>query len=191
MADKDISNIGLKIKEFRERKEISIEEMSKRSGLPVDLIEHIEHDHYYPGLSPLIKISRVLGTRLGTFLDSENSSDCVVVKKEQRKDTVRFLSSQKDSASLIFESLGQNKKDRNMEPFYVTLPPESSQDAYKSSHEGEEFIFILKGQVEIFHGEKTHILEEGDSIYYDSIVPHNVHSYQGQEAVILAIVFTP
>ena len=60
-----------------------------------------------------------------------------------------------------------------------------------SSHEGEEFIMVMEGVMEISYGKHTYLLEEGDSIYYDSIVPHHVHAYEGQAAKILAVVYTP
>ena len=49
----------------------------------------------------------------------------------------------------------------------------------------------VEGTVEVTYGKKTHIIEAGDSIYYDSIVPHHVHGFQGQAAKILAVVYTP
>ena len=64
-------------------------------------------------------------------------------------------------------------------------------DFVLSSHEGEEFIYVMEGTMEISYGQSSYLLNEGDSIYYDSIVPHHVHAYQGQEAKILAVVYTP
>ena len=64
-------------------------------------------------------------------------------------------------------------------------------DFVLSSHEGEEFIMVMEGTMEISYGKNTYLLEEGDSIYYDSIVPHHVHGYQGQAAKILAVIYTP
>ena len=64
-------------------------------------------------------------------------------------------------------------------------------DFFLSAHEGEEFIMVMEGIMEISYGKNTYLLEEGDSIYYDSIVPHHVHAYEGQAAKILAVVYTP
>ena len=49
----------------------------------------------------------------------------------------------------------------------------------------------MEGAVEVAYGKKHHVIEAGDSIYYDSIVPHHVHGFQGQQAKILAVVYTP
>jgi len=60
-----------------------------------------------------------------------------------------------------------------------------------SLHEVEEFIMVMEGTMEINYGKSTYVLEEGDSIYYDSIVPHHVHAFEGHAAKILAVIYTP
>ena len=71
-----------------------------------------------------------------------------------------------------------------MEPFIIDVAPTDDSDFVLSSHEGEEFIMVMEGTMEISYGKHTYLLEEGDSIYYDSIVPHHVHAYEGQAAKI-------
>ena len=78
-----------------------------------------------------------------------------------------------------------------MGPLTIDVDATAYQDFVLSSHEGEEFIYVLRGRMEISYGKNTCLLEEGDSIYYDSIVPHHVHGYQGEAAQILAVVYTP
>ena len=75
--------------------------------------------------------------------------------------------------------------------FYIDVMPTEDTDFVLSSHEGEEFIMVMEGIMEISYGKNTYLLEEGDSIYYDSIVPHHVHAYEGQAAKILAVIYTP
>lgn len=78
-----------------------------------------------------------------------------------------------------------------MEPFLIDIAPAADVDFILSTHEGEEFIYVLEGIVEINYGTTTYILEEGDSIYYDSIVAHHVHAGNDQNAKILGVVYTP
>ena len=78
-----------------------------------------------------------------------------------------------------------------MEPFIIDVEPTEETSYMLSSHEGEEFIYVMEGVVEVAYGKKHHVIEAGDSIYYDSIVPHHVHGYNGQAAKILAVVYTP
>jgi mannose-6-phosphate isomerase-like protein (cupin superfamily) len=94
------------------------------------------------------------------------------------------------NSDLDFYSLAQNKADRHMDPFVIDIFPASEEEVKLSSHEGEEFIYVLEGKVEIQYGKDTYKLEVGDSLYYDSIVAHHVHSHEGK-AKILAVVYTP
>jgi quercetin dioxygenase-like cupin family protein len=78
-----------------------------------------------------------------------------------------------------------------MEPFYVELLPESAHEKSLSSHEGEEFIVVQSGRVEVIYGTETYALESGDSIYYNSIVPHYVSCDGDQPATIYAVLHIP
>ena len=156
--------VGEKIKALREDKSISIEELAQRSGLAIEQIERIENNIDIPSLAPLIKIARVLGVRLGTFLDDQDEVGPVVCRKKEAKDAISFSNNAIHSR-------------KHME--------------YHSLSKSKEFIMVMEGIMEISYGKNTYLLEEGDSIYYDSIVPHHVHAYEGQAAKILAVVYTP
>lgn len=92
---------------------------------------------------------------------------------------------------LHYHSLSRSKTDRHMEPFVIDIDANQDKAFQLSAHEGEEFIMVLKGTLEINYGKQTYLLEEGDTIYYDSIVPHHVHAFEGQAARILAVIYTP
>jgi uncharacterized cupin superfamily protein len=78
-----------------------------------------------------------------------------------------------------------------MEPFIIDVNPIDKNDFVLSTHEGEEFIYILNGTMELVYGKNKYLLNPGDSVYYDSIIPHHIHGYQGQKAKILAVIYTP
>jgi len=186
------ATIGEKIKKLRKYKEISLEELSKNSGVKRDLIKEIEEGEIVPSLAPLIKISRSLGVRLGTLLDDTIEEGPVIVREGKARKVIHFSGQEDETreSHLDFYSLGAGKVDRHMEPFLVQVEPHT--DKFKlSSHEGEEFIYVLEGEIEIFYGKEKHHLKEGDSIYYDSIVPHHLHAKDDKPAKILAVVYTP
>jgi len=184
--------IGSRIKGMRESKSISIEVFSERSGLSVEQIQLIESNSQIPSLAPLVKMARALGVRLGTFLDDNEDLGPVVSRKEDQPAGISFSSNTASSHNdLQFFSLAQKKAGRSMEPFTIDIQS-STQNGYAlSSHEGEEFIYVLEGEIEIFYGKRVFKLAQGDSIYYDSIVDHNVHAANNSEARILAVVYTP
>lgn len=192
MSDKN--RIGKKVRLIRESRKLSIDDVSERTNLSAAGIESIEKGELIPGLTPLIKIARVLGVRLGTFMDDQENLGPVLVRgaDERDKKSVTRFSERNNAVSsdLDFYSLAQNKADRHMEPFVIDIYPQSEEDVKLSSHEGEEFIYVLSGNVEIIYGKDKYELQPGDSIYYDSIVAHHLHSHEGK-AKILAVVYTP
>lgn len=185
--------VGEKIKSLRETKEISIAELAERTGLAEKQINRIENNVDIPSLAPLIKIARALGVRLGTFLDDQDEMGAVVYHKdEETKETISFSNNAMDTRThMRYLSLAKSKSDRHMEPFIVDIEATNDTEYSLSSHEGEEFIYVMEGVVEVSHGKKIHVIKAGDSIYYDSIVPHHVHGHEGQAAKILAVVYTP
>lgn len=180
----DCTNIiGEKIKSLRTNQEISIQELAERAGLTVEQVSRIEENIDIPSLAPLIKIARALGVRLGTFLDDQTS---------EADDTIGFSNNATHARQhMHYHSLSKSKVDRHMEPFIIDIDANDEKDFFLSAHEGEEFIMVLKGELEISYGKSNYRLKEGDTIYYDSIVPHHVHTAEGQAAQILAVVYTP
>lgn len=185
-----IQKVGVRIKRLREENSLSLDELSVRSALSADFLHDVEENNVYPSLGPLLKISRALGIRLGTLLDDQISQDPVVMRVEDQKEELSMLKGKDKPVALKFHSLGRGKKDRHMEPFYIEILPEPAEDKKLSSHEGEEFIVVLSGEVEVFYGQKTCVLKRGDSIYYNSVVPHYV-SCHGSRAEIYAVLYFP
>ena len=186
--------IGAKIKGIRESKNLSIEEISERSGLSVDQITSIENDEHLPSLGPLIKIARALGVRLGTFMDDSDALGPVVTRAadRERESSISFSNGATDARKhMEYHPLAQQKAGRHMEPFIIDINPEENANFQLSAHEGEEFIYVMNGEVEIAYGKETYTLKEGDSIFYDSIVKHHVHGAPGKSAKILAVVYIP
>ncbi|MDR2966434.1 MAG: XRE family transcriptional regulator [Methanobacteriaceae archaeon] len=186
------NQIGAKIKELRKSREITLESLAKENNMSLDLMKNIEKGEVVPSLTPLTKIARSLGVRLGTFLDDAPQTGPVIVKKG-KSDQVMYFSgeeNQTDVSALEFYSLGAGKNDRNMEPFKIDVHTNKG-EFNLSSHEGEEFVYVLEGEIEVKYGKDSYILSKGDSIYYDSIVPHHLHSYNGKMSKILAVVYTP
>lgn len=189
---KNRKRIGRKIKEFREFRQMSREDLALKANLDPLQLELIEEKGTVPSLGHLIKVSRAFGVRIGTFLDDQGKIGPAIVRKGEQQSGFSF--STKDESArehLNFFSLAQAKSGRHMEPFIVEIEPASDSDYKLSSHEGEEFIYVLEGKVEINYGKEVYQLGKGDSIYLDSVVAHNVHAFADQNARLLAIVYTP
>lgn len=183
--------ISQRIMSFMEKRGIGIDRLAEATGLEKEFIETMLRENIYPPLGPLIKIARTLGVRLGTFLDDQQTTDPYIVRQIERPSKFSVLAEKNKPASLNFFSLGMGKTDRHMEPFFIEILPESASRKTLSSHEGEEWIAVLKGSIEVIYGKETYILGEGDSVYYNSVVPHYVSCRGGEKAQIHAVIYIP
>jgi transcriptional regulator with XRE-family HTH domain len=179
---------GERIIELCKTYSISPETLSERSGLDIALVRRIEEGHI-PDLAPLLKISRALGVRLGTLLDDHEELGPVITRQGEAEDAARFITGGAEASAPghRFHALAADKGSRHMEPFIVDI---EDKDQPKSSHEGEEFMYVLEGAIKVEYGKDNYTVNKGDSIYYDSIVPHRVIA-DGAAARILAVIYTP
>ncbi len=180
-----------KIKNLCAAKKISAEELAEGSGLTVPQVKRILEEERIPSLASIIKIARALGVRPGTFLDDTEAMGPVVTRHTENFPTVTFTSHLTDDHShMDFASLAAKKAGRNMEPFLIEIRPIKGEKSF-SSHEGEEFLYVLEGTLVVYYGKETYELHKGDSIYYDSIVDHLVTAGDNSKATILGVVYAP
>jgi transcriptional regulator with XRE-family HTH domain len=183
--------VGEKVRELRERRGLSLQEMAERTGYSSALLSQIENHMISPPLGALIKIAKALEVKVGTFFGEEPREHFTIVRKQERKHVSRFASKEGVSYGYAYESLGFDKKDRHLEPFLITLEPATVRTEKLSTHEGEEFIFILEGEMEVILGTHKDVLYPGDCIYYDSAIPHKVQCHREMPTKILAVIWTP
>jgi transcriptional regulator with XRE-family HTH domain len=183
--------VGERIRAFREKQNLSLTDLSVRTGLDETFLSAVESEDRYPSLGPLLKIARALGLRLGTFLDDQVSRDPLIVRLGERSQELAMHQSGGKPVSHAYYSLGRGKTDRHMEPFFIEMAPEPGADKALSSHEGEEFIVVVEGQVQLIYGRETSVLNPGDSLYFNSVVPHNVSAAGTGKASIYAVLYFP
>jgi len=181
--------IGDKIKVLRVKRGLSIEEVSQKAGLSASLIREIEGHAVSPPLGYLISLAEALRVTVGELLGDSADSPFCIVRSDGRKTVSRFGSIDGKPGGYSYESLGCKKQNRQMEPFFVTLTPAEPLSVEANQHVGEEFIFVLAGQVEVKLADHVDILNPGDSIYYDSTLPHVVSCHSATPATILAVIY--
>ncbi len=181
--------IGEKVKSLRIEKEMSLEDVSQKTGLSVSTISGIEDHTISPPLGNIVTLAKVFNVTVGEFFGDSADSPFCIVRSDNRKTVSRFSSIDGKSAGYSYESLGHQKQNRQMEPFFVTLTPAEVFQVEPNQHDGEEIIFVLEGQVEVRLADHKDILNPGDSIYYDSNLPHVVSCYGDDQATILAVIY--
>ena len=180
--------VGERIKKLRELKGLTIDDVSQRTEISELMLESIEADATAPPLGTLTKLARALEMKMGYLLTAGEPKPFVITRTDERKPVSRHAAEQQRKYGYSYLSLSPGMRDRNMEPFLVTLSP-TAEEMPGSSHEGEEFIYVLEGEMEVIIGEEREVLYPGDTIYYHSSIPHVVKCHQGKPTKILAVLF--
>ncbi len=187
------NRLGDKIVTLRTAHHLSQQDLADRCECELEVIQGLENGELPASLAPLIKITRALGVRLGTLMDDDENLGPVYIDADQIEEVQRLksLETNSDAGDLRYFSLAAGRPSRHMDPFIITITPSGEMDHELVGHEGEEWIYGLEGQITIEYGKEKYILSPGESIYYDSIVPHQVRAHDGQSAKFLAVVYTP
>ncbi len=182
--------IGRKLRAIRETQSLTLDQFSKMTGIEPEKLKKIEDQVILPDLGTVVKLSKALKVGTGLLLDQESGYSYSIVRKEDRKRIARHAAGTKERPNYLYQSLVNGIVERHMESFFVTLTTREGNDEL-SSHDGEEFIVVMEGSISVRLGDKEETLNEGDSIYYLSKVPHLVKNRSAaDEAVILAVIYT-
>jgi quercetin dioxygenase-like cupin family protein/DNA-binding XRE family transcriptional regulator len=189
IPDEDILvKVGERVKRVRESRGLSLQDISLRTDIDVSMLKQIEEGALAPPLGTVIKLAKALEMKIGYFISGEEDRAYTIVRRDDRKVVSRYDSKRAKYYGYEYESLAPHKKDRHMEPFLVTLEPAETEEE-RSAHDGQEFIFVLEGNMEVRLGGEIHILEPGDTIYYDSTIPHLVKCHGKKTTKILAVLY--
>jgi quercetin dioxygenase-like cupin family protein len=182
------AEIGMRVKKARESHGLSVFDVYLRTDINVELLSQIEEGKVVPPLGVIVKLANAFDLKMGYFISGEEEKAYTIVRRDDREVTSRYDSSKEKHHGYAYEHLAPHKTDRYMEPFLVSLEPSETQEE-RSTHDGQEFIFVVQGEMEVRLGEEIHILQPGDSIYYDSTVPHLVKCHGKETAKILAVIY--
>ena len=182
----DEKQIAKNIKKMRLDSKLSQERLAELSGLTKGYISKIEKSDKAPPFSTLSKIANALNVDVAVLTAEnlelpEDMNLCIVRKGEGKKISSVNLE------GYHYEVLAHKKKGKNMEPFFI-IPAFDEKTIF--AHEGEEFMYMLEGKHEFIYDNKKYILNEGDSIYFDSSIPHTGRSIGKKRAKILAVMYS-
>lgn len=154
---------------------MTIQELARAAGLSAGLISEIERDRVGPSVASLWKIAEGLGVPINYFFRDQTETQCVVRRDRRKKIQI-------PESKLTYELLCPNLKGK-IEFLLVEIEPGECDASEKISHQGEECGLVLQGKLKVKWGDKEFILEEGDSIYFDSTVPHRYQNIGDTKAV--------
>jgi transcriptional regulator with XRE-family HTH domain len=181
--------VGRHVREFREKTGLTLQQFAEKVGISSALLTQMENRMVSPSIGMLVQIANAFGTTVSSFIGGKPEREYSVVRKEDHASTSRVGLREGGKTSYFYESLGAGKAGRRMEPFLLRLQPMSEPSSARSVHDGEEFLYVLSGEVEVMLGTRSEVLKEGDCIYYNSSTPHHVHSAREEEANILVVLY--
>ena len=178
--------VAQKIRELRQIQRLTLRDVADKTDLSAALISQIENNIVSPPIATLLKIALALGVKIGYFFEDSfvNNPGYAVTRSNERHSVYRQGSEYGYSYFLLTHGL----KERNMEPFFVTFARDDFADDEFFRHEGEEFVYIIKGKVEYQIGENVVTLTKGDSLYLNSNLPHRARCLRKGESQAIVIL---
>ena len=182
----DVDEVGKRIKQLREERGISLEDLSNLTGFDVSRLQDIESGKVKPQLGTVMKLSKALYSAVGRLVSGMGTKLYSITRKNERKQISRSTSKTGKKNVYSYMSLAPEVQGRHMEALIVQL--EKSEDKEISVHNGEEFVFVLEGIVNLTIGKETYDLDPGDSAYYLSTTSHFITA-KTEKATILAVLY--
>ncbi len=161
-------NIGDRIKMLRITQNRTMQEIAEASDLSKSMISKIESNKTVPSVAALVKVAKALGTSISSLLEQKGWLNAILTTRKKAIENV--TSTDKGYSIYPYASEYHGKK---MQPF-LFVAKKDEVVPHELSHEGEEFIYIVKGQMKMQVGDVFHLLNTGDSLYFNSVLKHGI-----------------
>jgi len=183
-------DIGRKVRTLREKQQLTIMDLAAKTGLSKSVLGEIESGEVTPPVGVLLKLAKALNAGMAYFFQDTAVTDKIsVTRKDQRLRIRRRPHHHEGEVDYIYESLETGKPDKHMEPLFVEFQPMETGDMIFSTHDGEEFVYLLEGKLEFRSHERTEILAPGDAIYFESDISHAFRGLDGKAAKAIVVVW--
>ncbi|PKM80018.1 MAG: XRE family transcriptional regulator [Firmicutes bacterium HGW-Firmicutes-14] len=187
-----MTDIGKKLKKLREKKKMTLDELAQQSGVTSSYISQVERALINPSIAKLSAMAKGLGISLGELFNNgsttesrsnHNPLNVQIVRKDMRKS----FSLPKSNTEYFLLSPDLKRKIE----FVLTVAPPFSSSGEDIYHEGEEACFILKGTMLLIIESQQYVLNEGDSVYFDSTLPHRWENQSSEELRAVWVITPP
>ena len=184
MATKKIDekSFGAKMKQLRELRKMSFEQLANKTGFSQRYLKEIEEGIAIPPVSAVIQIAKALAIDAGSFLSAE---------EQEASEKRRRESFYKRTQAYSYKTLTPDAETKHMKAFLVTIDPRQDHKMVEYKHQGEEFVYVLRGHVEIMVGESQNFLKKGETLHFNSGITHKLRNLGDEEAKLLVVIYTP
>lgn len=173
-------SFGQGIKAYREKRNMSLKELAHETGYPEAVLAQVENDEVTPPVALVLQLSRTL--KVGVQ-ELESSAT--------KKSSDRLKSQKKRAGSYAYTQLSKAGPDKHLSAYLVVIEPNTAHAGVEYHHEGEEFIYVLKGSLSITVGKNTSLLAKGESIHFNSALHHTLSNPSREKAELLVVLYIP
>jgi quercetin dioxygenase-like cupin family protein len=178
----DEKSFGTKMKQLRQVRKISLEHLANKTGFSQRYLKEIEEGMAIPPVSAVIQIAKALSIDSGSFLSAEEQK----ASEKRRKESFY-----KRTQAYSYKTLTPDAETKHMKAFLVTIDPRQDHKMVEYKHEGEEFIYVLKGEVEVMVGENQNLLKKNETLHFDSGITHKLRNPSDHKTLLLVVLYTP
>jgi quercetin dioxygenase-like cupin family protein len=172
-------SIGQRIRLARQERGLSVQELAHQAGCLDEYLEWVEDRQVEPPVALLIQLAKAMKLDSGTFLKFDDSQDRRL--KEAAKRTEHYS----------YRTLTPPEADKHLMAFSVTIPPKTAHKGVGYRHEGEEFVYVLSGEVEVTVDQEKTRLAEKESLRFNSNLDHHLSNPGDGETELLVILYLP
>ncbi len=175
-----ITPIGKRIRRARLDKKITLDMMANETGMSKVFIKKIEGGDHRPSVGTLLQISKIL------HIDSS-----ALLKEQDDAIEARSEAYTKRTDNYAYTPLTSNAENKHIKAFRIVVETGKSHDGVGFQHEGEEFVYVLKGRVEIKIGDHVNRLKKNDALHFNSGIKHDLVNIGKTDAELIVVVYVP
>jgi len=173
-------SVGKKIKQARAAKKFSLDHVANETGFSIDYIKEVETGKAMPPVGALLQIARALEIDSGTLL-----------KEPESKMQSRIKAQTKRTEDYAYTTLTPGAENKHLKAFRVSIEAQQTHKGVSYHHEGEEFVYVLGGKIEVTVGEHVNTLKAGESLHFNSGIQHKLKSVSDETADLIVVIYSP
>ena len=180
-AGKGSKPLGKRLMKLRKEKKLTLKNLANETGLSTNYISQVEKGEVIPPVAVLLQLSRALEVDSSLLLREERA-------RVGRKSDDDY---KKRTEAYSYETLTPEARHKHLKAFKVFIDPRSAHKGVSYQHLGEEFVYVIKGKVEIMVGENKNTLGPNDSLHFNSSIVHKLRNNSSEKAELLVVLYTP
>ena len=182
IGDAEGARFGARLERLRESRSWTREQIAEKTGQTPEFIEQVETDMMTPSVAFLLRLAKAFDVDPGTFLKDDEKAQL----QDQRAKA--FI---KRTKNYFYQTLTPEAENQHLRGFLITIEPNQAHKPVDYRHEGEEFVYVMEGNLELTLDTRVHRLKPGESKHFNSEIPHKLKSLGNEITRCLVMLYTP